>query len=75
MKITVNMQEAKTNFSKLVASLSIGNDVIIANRGVPVAKLIPFKECRTRPLSFVKGSLPECFFDALSEEELREWEI
>ena len=75
MKIIVNIQEAKTNFSKLVASLSIGNDVIIANRCVPVARLLPFQERRTRPLGFVKGSLPECFFDVLPEEELREWEL
>lgn len=50
-------------------------DVIIANRGVPAARLLPFQEQRTRPLGFVKGGLPECFFDVLPEEELREWEL
>jgi antitoxin (DNA-binding transcriptional repressor) of toxin-antitoxin stability system len=75
MQTTINIQEAKTHLSRLLASLSASHDIIIANRGVPVARLSAFQEQRTRPLGFVKGRLPESFFDALPEEELREWEL
>lgn len=68
MTKTVNMQEAKTNLSKLVASLSCGNEVIIASRGVPVAKLETIAQGAKRPLGFVKGTLPDSFFDPLPEE-------
>lgn len=35
------MHEAKTNLSKLVAAVEDGEEVIIARKGVPVAKLVP----------------------------------
>jgi prevent-host-death family protein len=73
MTVTVNIQEAKTNLSKLLASLHSGNEVIIANRGVPVARLSPYREHNVRPTGFVKGTLPDGFFDDLSEEELQLW--
>jgi antitoxin (DNA-binding transcriptional repressor) of toxin-antitoxin stability system len=74
MSTTVNVQEAKTHLSRLLASLSANDDIIIANRGVPVARLSAFQEENKRPLGFLKGTLPESFFNALPEEELREWE-
>jgi hypothetical protein len=40
-----------------------------------VAKLVSYQERHTRPLGFVKGNLPESFFDALPEEELGKWEL
>jgi prevent-host-death family protein len=39
---TVNMHEAKTNFSKLVARVEAGEDVVIARNAKPVAKLVAF---------------------------------
>ncbi|MDR1953519.1 MAG: type II toxin-antitoxin system Phd/YefM family antitoxin [Clostridiales Family XIII bacterium] len=73
MPQVVNMQEAKTHLSKLVSSLKIEKTVIIANRGVPVAKLEPITDERKRPLGFVSGKLPESFFDPLPEEDLESW--
>jgi len=37
----VNIHEAKTHLSKLINELGEGDEVIIANRGNPVAKLVP----------------------------------
>jgi prevent-host-death family protein len=74
MALTVNMQEAKTNLSRLVASLKQGNEVIIANRGVPVARLEAIKDDKKRPMGFVGGELPQSFFDPLPEGELALWE-
>ena len=41
MALTVNIHEAKTNLSKLLARVSAGEEIIIANAGNPVARLVP----------------------------------
>jgi len=38
---TINIQEAKTNLSRLLSRVQLGEEIVIANRGVPVAKLVP----------------------------------
>jgi prevent-host-death family protein len=38
---TVNTHEAKTQFSRLLRRVAAGEEIIIANRGVPVARLGP----------------------------------
>ena len=40
---TVNIHEAKTQLSKLLMRVALGEEFIIANRGVPVAKLSPYQ--------------------------------
>lgn len=40
----VNMLEAKTRLSELVKAVQAGEDVIIANRGEPVARLVPVRK-------------------------------
>ncbi len=37
----VNILEAKNRLSQLIKSVQAGEDVIIANRGEPVARLVP----------------------------------
>ena len=41
MAITVNTLEAKNRLSQLIKAAQAGEDVIIANRGEPVVRLIP----------------------------------
>jgi prevent-host-death family protein len=38
---TVNIHQAKTHLSQLLARVELGEEIVIANRGVPVAKLVP----------------------------------
>jgi prevent-host-death family protein len=38
---TVNIHQAKANLSQLLQRVALGEEIIIANRGVPVAKLVP----------------------------------
>ncbi|MEL6438654.1 MAG: type II toxin-antitoxin system prevent-host-death family antitoxin [Cyanobacteria bacterium J06621_8] len=38
----VNIHEAKTQLSKLLSRVALGEEFTIANRGVPIAKLIPY---------------------------------
>ena len=37
----VNTHEAKTHFSRLLRRVAAGEEITIANRGVPVARLVP----------------------------------
>jgi antitoxin (DNA-binding transcriptional repressor) of toxin-antitoxin stability system len=46
MRHNVSIYEAKTQLSKLIARLSAGDEVIITNRGVPVAEL---KQYQAKP--------------------------
>jgi prevent-host-death family protein len=39
---TVNVHAAKTHFSKLLAKVASGEEVVIAHAGTPVARLIPY---------------------------------
>jgi len=48
MTITVNVHEAKTHFSKLLARVGLGEEIIIAKAGKPVARLLPLAE-KARP--------------------------
>lgn len=41
MTTQVNIHEAKTHFSKLLARVEAGEEIIIAKAGKPVAKLRP----------------------------------
>ncbi len=41
MKKVVNTHEAKTQLSRLLRRVAAGEEITIANRGVPVAQLVP----------------------------------
>jgi prevent-host-death family protein len=41
MKKEVNTHEAKTQLSRLLRRVLAGEEITIANRGVPVARLVP----------------------------------
>lgn len=70
--MTVNIHEAKTHFSKLLARVDKGEVVIIARAGKPVARLMPIEEKKPdRPIGKFKGKIwiaPD--FDELPEEFL-----
>jgi prevent-host-death family protein len=38
---TVNIHQAKTHLSQLLQRVELGEEIVIANPGVPVAKLVP----------------------------------
>jgi prevent-host-death family protein len=49
---TVNIHEAKTNLSKLIAAIKSGKEpeIIIAQNGVPAAKIVPYVAIKKRPI-------------------------
>ena len=73
---TVNVHEAKTHLSRLLARVESGEEVIIARRGKPVARLISYKPRGRRQFGAMKGQIviDDSFFPPLSEEELKRWE-
>lgn len=46
----VNVHEAKTHFSKLLARVAAGEEIVIARAGKPVAKLVAVEEKAKRRL-------------------------
>jgi len=70
----INVHEAKTHFSKLLARVHSGEEIIIAKAGKPYAKLIPLNQIKERVPGIAKGALTDDFFDSLPEDELRGWE-
>jgi prevent-host-death family protein len=71
--ITVNVREAKTHFSKLLAKINAGEEVVIARAGKPVARLIPWKpELKRRTAGLDRGSfsVPDDFDEALPPDLL-----
>jgi prevent-host-death family protein len=72
----VNIHQAKTNLSKLVAEALEGGDVIIARNNRAAVRLVPVESVKTsREPGRWKGrvSLDEGFWEPLPEEELRLW--
>jgi len=58
MAIKANIYEAKTNFSKLLARMSEGEEVIITRAGKPVARLVPIaKKKLKRVAGTAKGKI------------------
>jgi prevent-host-death family protein len=56
--IEVNIHEAKTNLSRLLAQVEAGEEVIIARSGEPVAKLVAVaKPAKNRVLGQYKGKV------------------
>ena len=52
MRSRYNMYEAKTKLSEIVERVRAGAEVILMNRGVPVAKVVPLQKKTVRRLGF-----------------------
>ena len=46
---TVNIHQAKTQFSRFVEQAAAGEEIIIARAGKPVARLMPLAEPPSKP--------------------------
>jgi prevent-host-death family protein len=72
MALTVNMHQAKTHLSKLVARVVLGEEVVIAKAGKPMARLVPIQDQpRKRVPGTAKGQIwiaPD--FDAPLPDEI-----
>jgi prevent-host-death family protein len=70
---TVNTHEAKTQFSRLLRRVAAGDEITIANRGVPVARLVPLPPKKAhRVLGIFRGqfTVPDDFDAPLPDDLL-----
>lgn len=72
----VNVRRAKIELSRLLARAEAGEEVVIARRGRPIARLVPLEPRGRREPGTLRGKItvPDRFFDPLPEEELKAWE-
>ena len=55
---TVNIHEAKTHLSRLVARAAAGEEIVIAKAGEPLARLVAYEEQRApRQFGRLKGKI------------------
>jgi prevent-host-death family protein len=54
---TFTIYNAKSQFSKLLSRVELGEEIIISNRGVAVARLVPVenKRLRSRSMGIDRG--------------------
>ena len=75
---TVNIHQAETNLSQLLLQVEHGEEIIISDRGIPVAKLVPFRTSSNRlnSLGQDKGRfvVPDDFNTPMPEEILAAFE-
>lgn len=73
----VNVHEAKSDLSKLLARAEAGEEIIIARAGTPVARLVALKPAPKRRFGSWAGRFEiddEELLAPLSDEESRLWE-
>jgi prevent-host-death family protein len=73
----VNVHEAKTRLSRLLRRVAAGEEITIANRGVPVARLVPVvTEGTVRKLGLFRDqmTIPDDFDAPLPDNILEAFE-
>ena len=75
--VMVNVHQAKTQLSRLLARAEAGEEVVIARNGDPVARLVGLKGTRgTRRFGALRDRIvvDDRFFEPLPESDLARWE-
>lgn len=74
--MVVNIHEAKTQLSRLLARVATGEEIVIARAGEPIARLAPLAErSKRRVLGQDEGlfEVPEDFDDPLPDDVLADF--
>jgi prevent-host-death family protein len=74
---TVNIHEAKTQLSRLVAEVEAGGEIVLARAGKPVARIVRVGAVRPeRRFGAMQGraATGDAFFEPLPQDELAAWE-
>lgn len=77
MKKAVNTHEAKTHFSRLLKRVALGEEITIASRGEPIARLVPIPATESRrELGIYRGQfvVPDDFDAPLPDDLLDAFE-
>jgi prevent-host-death family protein len=70
--LRVGVHEARTRLSELLRLVDGGQEIVIARRGEPVARIVPFSDRQHRLLGIDEGvfSVPEDFDGPLTDDVL-----
>lgn len=75
MTDSVNIHEAKTHFSKLLERVALGEEIIIARAGEPIAKLSPIAQHKARTPGGAEGfKLADSFFEDLPADFMKHFQ-
>lgn len=76
MTITVNVHDAKTQFSRLLEQAHAGQELILSKADKPYARKVQLaqQDKPKRMLGRLAGYIDEAFFEPLPEAELDAWE-
>lgn len=72
----MNLSDAKTQLSDLLAAAERGEEAVIARDGRPIAKLVPVTAASGFQLGLLAGKahpLPD-FLEPMDEDDLARWE-
>lgn len=74
----VTIHQAETNLSQLLSRVELGEEIVISDQGVPIAKLVPVRNSSNRRSSLGmdrdKFVVPEDFNDPLPDDILSAFE-
>lgn len=73
----MTIHAAKTTLSRLIERAHAGEEIVIARRDVPVARLVPIlRKAPRRQPGTLRGlvKVPDAFFEPLPEGEIEAWE-
>lgn len=73
----MTIHAAKTTLSRLIERAHAGEEIVIARRDVPVARLVPIlRRTPRRQPGTLRGlvKVPDAFFEPLPEGEIEAWE-
>ncbi|MFZ9229138.1 MAG: type II toxin-antitoxin system Phd/YefM family antitoxin [Prochlorococcaceae cyanobacterium] len=70
---SINVQQAKTQLSALLARVEAGERIVLARNGKPCAQLVPLEPKPKRQLGFMAGHVDASFFEPLPSDELERW--
>ncbi|MBE9011933.1 type II toxin-antitoxin system Phd/YefM family antitoxin [Pseudanabaenaceae cyanobacterium LEGE 13415] len=75
---SVTVHQAETNFSQILSRVELGEEIVISDQGVPIAKLVPVRSSSRRrsSLGMDRGKfvVPEDFNDPLPDDILSAFE-
>jgi prevent-host-death family protein len=75
---TVDIHYCKMNLSRLLSRVELGEEIVISNRGIPIAKLVPFQSSSNRRSSLGQDKglfvVPDDFNAPLPEDILAGFE-
>lgn len=70
---TIDVNDAKTQLSRLLDRAHRGEVVVISKGGMAYARLCPLEPLPPRKAGWLEGRLGRRFFEPLPEEELAAW--